>query len=229
MSIPISQVIKTFQGEGSCIGQPCILLRTYKCNLACTFCDSKYTWNDSDPTFILSDSNYNEFIDIIKQYNARNLLLTGGEPSIYFDNTLYNQMIVDLLPKFKTIEIETNGSFAPFSTLKLSNFQKIKFNVSPKKVNDIVLDNIKWLKNNNINHNIKIIHISDKYVLEMIDNLHISIDDDNLYILPFTNTNNYETDYIRTAKFCIDNNLNISPRFHMDVFNTAKNEYERII
>ena len=36
------------QGEGVNAGTPSVFLRTYFCNLTCTWCDSKYTWLNQD-------------------------------------------------------------------------------------------------------------------------------------------------------------------------------------
>ena len=41
----VSEVFNSFQGEGRNIGLPSTFLRLAYCNLACRWCDSKYTWD----------------------------------------------------------------------------------------------------------------------------------------------------------------------------------------
>lgn len=45
MNVKISQIFgPTIQGEGSAAGRHCLFVRTYNCNLTCTWCDTAYTW-----------------------------------------------------------------------------------------------------------------------------------------------------------------------------------------
>ena len=41
----INEIFKSIQGEGPNFGKPAIFLRTAQCNLKCTWCDTKYTWD----------------------------------------------------------------------------------------------------------------------------------------------------------------------------------------
>ena len=41
----VNEIFKSIQGEGPNFGKPAIFLRTAQCNLKCTWCDTKYTWD----------------------------------------------------------------------------------------------------------------------------------------------------------------------------------------
>ncbi|MCA9642692.1 MAG: 7-carboxy-7-deazaguanine synthase QueE, partial [Myxococcales bacterium] len=41
----ISEVFASIQGEGASTGAPCVFLRLALCNLRCSWCDTKYTWD----------------------------------------------------------------------------------------------------------------------------------------------------------------------------------------
>src|SRR4051794_41183262 len=43
--LKISEIFESLQGEGVSIGAPCIFVRLAQCNLHCTWCDTKYTWD----------------------------------------------------------------------------------------------------------------------------------------------------------------------------------------
>ena len=45
VSVKISEIFESIQGEGTNAGKDAIFLRTAECNLRCTWCDTKYTWD----------------------------------------------------------------------------------------------------------------------------------------------------------------------------------------
>ena len=41
----------TIQGEGPSVGRRAVFLRLRRCNLACDWCDTRYTWDKNDPDY----------------------------------------------------------------------------------------------------------------------------------------------------------------------------------
>ena len=39
------EIFHSIQGEGLNLGKPAVFLRLALCNLACTWCDTRYTWD----------------------------------------------------------------------------------------------------------------------------------------------------------------------------------------
>jgi 7-carboxy-7-deazaguanine synthase len=124
------------QGEGVNAGTPSVFLRTYFCNLTCTWCDSKYTWlnqNQSKAGLDYRLMTAEAVVDEVKGFGCGHLVVTGGEP------LLHQRQLAPILSRLKTegmyIEVETNGTFAPSAEM----LDVVDcFNVSPKTSNSAV-------------------------------------------------------------------------------------------
>lgn len=119
----INELFETIQGEGSFTGQPSIFIRLQGCPVACSWCDTKHTWDikleeEIPKEEVLKKSEENNFwgsfsvLDIISLVNeqgfkAKHIVITGGEPCM-----------VDLTPlctafenKGYSTQVETSGTF----------------------------------------------------------------------------------------------------------------------
>ena len=127
----INEIFKSIQGEGPNFGKPAIFLRTAQCNLKCTWCDTKYTWDWENYDF--SKEVKEMAIDVIKEsileLGINHLVITGGEPLLQQDD------LADLLSFLKPdfyVEIETNCTILPN---KMLTDLVDQWNVSPKTEN----------------------------------------------------------------------------------------------
>ena len=131
------EIFASLQGEGPSMGVPVAFVRLSRCNLACTWCDTAYTWRfegDNRPhrdgiTFerkanqvTLSPAGTAERIAALGQ---NRLVITGGEP------LLQAGALAEMLAHLPdiSVEIETNGTVAPPARLDIRVDQ---YNVSPK-------------------------------------------------------------------------------------------------
>ena len=119
----INELFETIQGEGSFTGQPSIFIRLQGCPVACSWCDTKHTWDidlekqisaadmlakaqETDQWASLSVDQIFSVI-IAKNFRAKHIVITGGEPCM-----------VDLTPLCTMFEqqgyscqVETSGTF----------------------------------------------------------------------------------------------------------------------
>ena len=137
-SYKINELFETIQGEGSFTGQPSIFIRLQGCPVACSWCDTKHTWEIEPDDQVIAktmlskseeNSQWSELsIEEISQllndngYQAKHIVITGGEPCM-----------VDLAPLCTHLEqlgyscqVETSGTFE----VKVSN--NCWVTVSPK-------------------------------------------------------------------------------------------------
>ena len=246
----LDQVIVTIQGEGEFIGEPALLIRTRKCNLHCSFCDSKQTWNEQNAIsihdIVAARALALQIVDKCKNYKLKTLMLTGGEPSIYFDNPIYIEFILTILMTYSgldNIEIETNGSYAYFNTFErfittltdLSDM--VIFNISPKPESDIELvkTNIAYLNNSDLPLLPVLKIVNEPTIINIFEN-QLLPSEARIFIMPLTPIKNKSIDYIeyidncqKTIKYCIQHGYSYSPREQVWIFQTDVNEAEQII
>ncbi|MBU6266316.1 MAG: 7-carboxy-7-deazaguanine synthase QueE [Sphingomonadales bacterium] len=131
------EIFAALQGEGPSAGQPSAFVRLSRCNLACHWCDTAYTWrftgdnrpHTDDRAF---DRAHNQLTLSEAETAARiaalgqsRLVITGGEPLL--QGAALARMLAHLsLPH---VEIETNGTVAPHPALDALVQQ---YNLSPK-------------------------------------------------------------------------------------------------
>lgn len=116
---------------------PVAFLRLSRCNLACIWCDTAYTWHfdgDERPhrsgsTFVRKENQITlDVADVASRIAAlgqKRLVITGGEPMMQAGALAE---LLELLPDI-AVEIETNGTVAPPPRLDIRIDQ---YNVSPK-------------------------------------------------------------------------------------------------
>jgi organic radical activating enzyme len=135
------EIFASLQGEGPSLGRPSLFVRLSRCNLACRWCDTAYTWrftgdnrpHRDDTAF---ERSANQLTVSEEDVAARllgfpqdRLVITGGEP------LLQGPALARLVALLKAerpglhVEIETNGSVAPHAALDPLVDQ---YNVSPK-------------------------------------------------------------------------------------------------
>ena len=131
------EIFASVQGEGPSMGMPVAFMRLSRCNLACVWCDTAYTWHfqgDERPhrDGVEYDRKANQLSLPEDEVAARimalgqsRLVITGGEPLLQAPALA---RLLELLPDV-SVEIETNGTTRAPAPLDIRIDQ---FNVSPK-------------------------------------------------------------------------------------------------
>ncbi|HVO66752.1 MAG TPA: radical SAM protein [Syntrophales bacterium] len=99
--LKVNEIFYSIQGESSYAGLPCVFVRLTGCNLRCSYCDTRYAYEEG------KDLKIGEIIDRVMSYRCRLVEITGGEPLIQEETP---DLTYRLLEKGFEVLLETNGS-----------------------------------------------------------------------------------------------------------------------
>jgi 7-carboxy-7-deazaguanine synthase len=131
-SLVVSEVFgPTVQGEGPSAGRRCSFIRTMGCNLACSWCDTPYTW-DASRFDLRAEGHRTPVRDVVAAALTGSpglVVISGGEPLLHQSQPGWDALLAALLDAGVDMEVETNGTVQPTQrTLTAIT----RFNVSPK-------------------------------------------------------------------------------------------------
>jgi 7-carboxy-7-deazaguanine synthase len=142
LTLYLSEIFYSVQGEGELAGVPSVFVRTSGCNLRCSWCDSAYTsWEPEGDTHEVK-----EVVEAVSEYDADHVVVTGGEPLLQpdFDElcaaldehttvetnaTVYRDSDADLVsmsPKLSNSTPEGAGAWGEIHEGKRLNFEVIE-------------------------------------------------------------------------------------------------------
>lgn len=183
----IVDIFYSIQGEGTHSGVPSIFVRFYGCNLGCYFCD------DEKHRGVFDSYSAVELLEKLKSFTCKQVIITGGEPSIYN----LNELIVFLQSHGYYVCVETNG-------YTLANIQKADWiTYSPKDWEDIEDEGFSEYK-------FIVSTVSE------VDKILAIKTDKPIYIQP---ENHFDTPNVVNVKFCIEfikkhSHLRLSAQLH---------------
>ena len=100
--LPIMESFYTIQGEGFHKGTASYFIRTGGCDIGCHWCDVKESWNFQKYPLIPIKKIVEKVV-----VNAKNVVITGGEPLMWNMFPLTNALKL----KNKKIHLETSGAY----------------------------------------------------------------------------------------------------------------------
>lgn len=101
MTLQVSEIFFSLQGEGTRAGMPCAFVRLAGCNLRCRWCDTRYAWDQGRPESI------EQILRHVGAFRARRVEVTGGEPLFQTESLALLKALCD--EGYETL-LETNGS-----------------------------------------------------------------------------------------------------------------------
>ena len=101
-TLTVSEIFYSIQGESRHAGYPCLFIRLSGCNLRCSFCDARYTYDEPGQVMTVA-----EILAEVHKTPGVMVEVTGGEPLL--QEGIY-PLLDGLLADNRTVLLETNGS-----------------------------------------------------------------------------------------------------------------------
>jgi len=101
--LPLVEHFYSLQGEGYHTGRAAYFLRVGGCDVGCSWCDTRYSWNpDIHPLVTI-----NKIVNHVLHSGADSVVVTGGEPLVWDMNPLCRE----LKKAGINIYLETSGAY----------------------------------------------------------------------------------------------------------------------
>jgi 7-carboxy-7-deazaguanine synthase len=101
VALKVNEIFYSIQGESSYAGRPCVFVRLTGCNLRCSYCDTRYAYEEGE------NLEMEEIVERVYSYQCPLVEVTGGEPLIQKEAPV---LIRRLLEEGYEVLLETNGT-----------------------------------------------------------------------------------------------------------------------
>lgn len=102
-SLPLVEEFFTLQGEGYQTGKAAYFIRIGGCDVGCSWCDSRFSWNPKLHPVVKTD----DIIENVIKSGTDSVVVTGGEPLMWNLDYLCNGLKMRNINTF----IETSGAY----------------------------------------------------------------------------------------------------------------------
>ena len=106
VTLRVSEVFSSIQGEGPSVGTPSVFVRLQGCSVGCAWCDTKYSWDAGRGGELTLESLLHQ----VKEAGPQNVVVTGGEP---LEHPALVPLVRGLRALPRRIEVETAGVAVP--------------------------------------------------------------------------------------------------------------------
>ena len=103
MSLKITEIFFSIQGETSKIGLPTVFIRLTGCPLRCQYCDTSYAFHGGEVML------FEDIICQVTKFNCKDVCVTGGEPLAQANS---KKLLKDLADLDFQVSLETGGSIS---------------------------------------------------------------------------------------------------------------------
>lgn len=231
----ISEVFKSLQGEGTQQGRPVIFIRTFGCNMGCSFCDSRFSWDNKESDKNKISMSSQEVIDAIlaTKGNTKHWVITGGEP------LLQQEAFLELIELFSNtygflpeIDWETNGTITPIKRIdEITNI----YAVSPKLSNALSGKKQETFNKRIKDEPIKFFNDSPKAFFKFVVGNEADLSEVNeikdffkiannkIFLMPLGKTKMELTNRnVWLFNYCVNKHFNFSSRLQVELFGTRR-------
>ena len=196
----VTEIFNSLQGEGVNSGVPMTFIRLSDCNLRCSYCDTKYAFDEGRDVSL---------DDLYERLDHTWVCITGGEPLLQDLDSL----VAELKERRHKIEIETNGSLPPPEWAYLVDTWVVDSKCPSSNMKSVAIS--EWCR---------VAHC-EKYVVSTPEDLaavqHNSVGP--TIVSPMAHSEGFYIPWCRTVwEFCVVHNYRFSMQLHKIVFGNSK-------
>jgi 7-carboxy-7-deazaguanine synthase len=101
VALKVNEIFYSIQGESSYAGRACVFIRLTGCNLRCSYCDTRYAYEQGE------DLEIDAIVRQVSSHQCPLVQVTGGEPLIQSETPV---LVQKLLAEDYEVLLETNGT-----------------------------------------------------------------------------------------------------------------------
>lgn len=101
MTIRITEIFYSIQGESATIGYPTVFVRLTGCPMRCTYCDTAYAFHGGHKLSL------DDILEQVAEYPAKHVCVTGGEP---LAQPACHDLLTALCDRGYAVSLETGGA-----------------------------------------------------------------------------------------------------------------------
>ena len=101
MSIRITEIFFSIQGESKTVGLPTVFVRLTGCPMRCTYCDTAYAFHGGEKLEV------EDILNEVARFNTKHVTVTGGEPLAQRECL---DLLVELCNQGYSVSLETGGA-----------------------------------------------------------------------------------------------------------------------
>lgn len=102
----VVEIFCSIEGEGKRAGILAQFIRLAGCNLACSYCDTKYAWDARSEDYCYKEMSLEDIVSRLRK-DVKAVTITGGEPLLVKN---VDSLIAALVNEGYAVNIETNGA-----------------------------------------------------------------------------------------------------------------------
>ena len=120
--LPVMESFLTIQGEGYHSGNLAYFIRLAGCDVGCSWCDVKESWDVTEDQYVAVKDLVTEVVNS----NASIVVITGGEPLMHD----LSELTQKLHEKQLSVHLETSGAYPITGTFDWITFSPKKFKIA---------------------------------------------------------------------------------------------------
>ena len=116
--LQVVEIFNSISGEGTSAGEIVTFVRVEGCNLRCSYCDTRYSYQ-GDNYELMTPA---EILEKLKSFGTDKIICTGGEPLV--EETAKRYLPIFLAAHGYQVRIESNGSWPVYSQSEIEKFSQ---------------------------------------------------------------------------------------------------------